>query len=214
LDWFAANVLDGETWIDVGAHYGYTAIALSQQVGVQGRVFAFEPVLSTAACISQTQRLNDFSQMTIVPLGLDASHNIRVVDLPAVRGMADSTIGHSHEHEKILVGSLDHLWPSLCNGDGRIHGVKIDVQGMEADVLKGMRQTLLRCAPKLVVEFHRGVDRFHLLDLLKECGYASTAEPIDQESAPDVLADDHSYAFFPLRAECAFLSTPSSIARS
>src|SRR4026208_2596549 len=28
LEWFARNVQPGETWIDIGAHYGYTAIAL------------------------------------------------------------------------------------------------------------------------------------------------------------------------------------------
>src|SRR6202040_132627 len=48
LEWFARNVGDSETWLDVGAHYGYTAIALSRLVGQKGRVFAFEPVLSTA----------------------------------------------------------------------------------------------------------------------------------------------------------------------
>src|SRR3954465_4692650 len=43
LDWFRRNVSPGETWIDVGAHYGYTAIALCRLVGPTGRVVAFEP---------------------------------------------------------------------------------------------------------------------------------------------------------------------------
>ena len=43
LDWFDGHVRPGETWLDVGAHYGYTAIALSRLVGPQRRVFAFEP---------------------------------------------------------------------------------------------------------------------------------------------------------------------------
>src|SRR5437867_5167488 len=50
LEWFWRNVSPGETWIDAGAHYGYTAIALCRLVGSAGRVFAFEPVLSTAGC--------------------------------------------------------------------------------------------------------------------------------------------------------------------
>src|SRR6202011_64890 len=52
IEWFQRNVSAGETWIDIGAHYGYTAIALSRLVGVQGRVLAFEPVLTTASCIA------------------------------------------------------------------------------------------------------------------------------------------------------------------
>jgi len=44
LNWFAQNVKPGQTWLDIGAHYGYTAIALSRLVGESGRVFAFEPL--------------------------------------------------------------------------------------------------------------------------------------------------------------------------
>jgi len=33
LKWFEAHVRKGQTWLDVGAHYGYTAIALSRLVG-------------------------------------------------------------------------------------------------------------------------------------------------------------------------------------
>ena len=32
LDWFEGHVKPGQTWLDVGAHYGYTAIALSLPV--------------------------------------------------------------------------------------------------------------------------------------------------------------------------------------
>ena len=33
LDWFFKNVNKSETWLDVGAHYGFTSIALSDLVG-------------------------------------------------------------------------------------------------------------------------------------------------------------------------------------
>ena len=59
LECFANNVGKGETWLDIGAHYGYTAIALCKLVGPSGRVFAFEPMLNTAGCISRTRFLND-----------------------------------------------------------------------------------------------------------------------------------------------------------
>src|SRR5689334_19464358 len=68
LAWFRRNVRSAQTWIDVGAHYGYTAIALSRMVGPTGRVFAFEPVRSTAQCVERTRMLNGFRQLTVVPL--------------------------------------------------------------------------------------------------------------------------------------------------
>ncbi|MCL4410138.1 MAG: hypothetical protein M1356_07500, partial [Gammaproteobacteria bacterium] len=72
LTWFTQNVRPGETWLDIGAHYGYTAIALCRLVGNTGRVYAFEPLLSTAGYLAQTRVLNQFSQLTVVPFALAA----------------------------------------------------------------------------------------------------------------------------------------------
>src|SRR5258708_39029477 len=84
LDWFQRNVRPGETWIDVGAHYGYTAIALCRLVGRRGRVLAFEPVLSTAGCIARTRELNGLRQLQIVPLGLGSCTSLESRWLPVV----------------------------------------------------------------------------------------------------------------------------------
>ena len=70
LDWFRRNVGTAETWLDIGAHYGYTAIALSRLVGSEGRVYAFEPLVSTAGCVSRTRALNGLHQLTVVPVAL------------------------------------------------------------------------------------------------------------------------------------------------
>jgi hypothetical protein len=45
---------------DIGAHYGYTAIALCKLVGPSRRVFAFEPMLKTAGCVSIQSPLTIF----------------------------------------------------------------------------------------------------------------------------------------------------------
>jgi FkbM family methyltransferase len=213
LEWFTRNVSDSETWLDVGAHYGYTAIALSRLVGTTGRVFAFEPVLSTAGCIARTRELNRLQQLTVVPFALDQGKDVRTFELPTVRGMADSTIARDVWSERILTVSLDALWPSLGGREARVDGIKIDVQGMEFGVLLGMREILMRWRPKLVIEFHSGVNRQPILELLRSCGYSDACEPIEPGDAPEVLRDDHSYAFRQLNPECELSSTASSTAR-
>src|SRR5580698_2417213 len=72
LDWFRANVQTGETWIDVGAHYGYTALALARLVGRNGQVVAFEPVMASAGSIGITRQLNACSQLRVAPFALGA----------------------------------------------------------------------------------------------------------------------------------------------
>jgi FkbM family methyltransferase len=205
LAWFARNVRAGETWLDVGAHYGYTAIALADLVGPAGRVFAFEPMVATAGCVSRTRFLNDFASLTVVPMALGSVDGITIETLPTIRGMVDSTITSSGGenvpaqtwNEPILVTQLDWLWPRLAGGNETIHGVKIDVQGMELHVLKGMVKTLLAQRPKLVVELHHGVDREAICSTLESLGYSRQATPIEpvEGEVEARFLDDRSYAF-------------------
>jgi FkbM family methyltransferase len=200
LEWFTRNVRPGMTWLDVGAHYGYTAITLSRLVGPEGRVFAFEPMLSTAGYLTQTRLLNQLPQLVVLPFGLAASDNIELRQLPVTRGMVDSTLQHGQWEEVILVARLEWLWPQICGGSDRIDGVKIDVQGMEYDVLRGMTTLLSKWKPTLVIELHQGVDRPQLLDLIKMTGYhwqGIPIEPVRGEVEPQYV-DNHSYAFLPL----------------
>jgi FkbM family methyltransferase len=199
LKWFAQNVKPGETWLDIGAHYGYTAIALCRLAGLAGRVFAFEPVMSTAGFLTQTRFLNRFSQMIILPLALSDPENMEMLKLPVTRGMADSTIteGTNAWLETFMAARFDWLWPQICGEKERLDGVKIDVQGMEIDVLRGMTDTLSRYRPKLVIEVHKGVDRFQLLNLIERAGYSrlgTPVEPVPGETQPQFV-DNHSYAF-------------------
>jgi FkbM family methyltransferase len=207
-------VRPGETWLDVGAHYGYTAIALSKLVGPAGRVFAFEPVRSTAAALERTRAINELDQLRVVPLALDELPSCGAVQIPRFRGMADSTLGATTSCEAVSTVSLDAWWPEFAKSDDRIDGVKIDVQGMELRVLRGMRRLLAIWQPKLIVEFHRGVARGPVLEVLSSAGYSTTVEPVDLRSPAGELEDDRSYFFRPLSAECESLSTRSITGRS
>jgi FkbM family methyltransferase len=196
LDWFARHVQPGETWLDVGAHYGYTAFALARLVGPAGRVFTFEPVPATAGCVDQGRALNGLAQVTVVPLGLGSGDTMEFRQLALTRGMADSTL-HASSSVNIGIARFDWLWPAINGGSGAIHGVKIDVQGMELETIGGMRDALARWRPRLVLELHAGVSREAVLALLRELGYSSEAvaiEPVRGERTPQFL-DNHSYAF-------------------
>lgn len=221
LDWFAQNVHTGETWLDIGAHYGYTALALAHFVGASGRVFAFEPMLTSAGCIAQTRRLNGLGQLTVLPLALGNAQGLDLERLPVVRGMIDSTLkpgkgssngsgGHiatatgpnlnaQDWQEPLLVTGLDELWQRVCASDARVHGIKVDVQGMELQVVRGMMTLLKAQHPKLVIEVHTGVSRPGLLDLMAQAGYSPRALPVEPVAGETTaqFVDDKSYAFLP-----------------
>jgi FkbM family methyltransferase len=196
LAWFRNNVNPGETWLDVGAHYGYTAIALAELVADSGRVYAFEPSITTAGYLTRTRILNNLPQITVVPFGLGEAGDLRIVSVSVDRGMANHAFGGPHGEDIYLIG-LDQLWRTL--GGHPVHGVKIDVQGMELQTLTGMSATLAKHHPKLVIEFHAGIARQPILDLLGEIGYRLPGSPVEPQATviTTEYADNHSYAFEP-----------------
>lgn len=197
IAWFDANAHPGETWLDIGANYGYTALRLAGLVGSSGRVFAFEPKLSTAGYLSQTMALNGLSQVTIVPAGLNTPDSIEIQRFHTCGSMA---VGAGCVHgalETVMIAKLDWLWPRICGGNQRVDGVKIDVQGMELGVLRGMEEILARDTPRLIVELHHGVDRAELVDLLEGCGYDRRATAVFHAQDESLERDNFSYAFTP-----------------
>jgi FkbM family methyltransferase len=198
IGWFREHAGPGQTWLDVGGHYGYTAIGLANCVGPAGRVFTFEPIVASAGCIAQTRLLNRLDQLTVVPVGLGSPETLEVKRMPVTRGMADMTATDTLSRdnwEAIQVARFDWLWPRLNAGDATVDGVKIDVQGMEIEVLEGMRELLHTQRPALVLELHRDVDRARVLNLLGDAGYSVEAVPIEPEESQPRFLDNHSYAF-------------------
>lgn len=200
LDYFKNNVSKGETWLDIGAHYGYTAIALSRLVGPSGRVFAFEPMLNTSGCIARTRSFNNLLHLTVIPMALGNCQDMALGSLQSVRGMIDSTLDETAGFKETFVASrLDWLWPKISGTDQRIDGIKIDVQGMELQVLEGMANLVRRYRPQLLIEIHKGVSRSKLLDLVASIGYKPQGfpvEPLPGETDP-TYADDRTYLFTP-----------------
>lgn len=136
-------------------------------------------------------------------MGLGCPDALETIHLPTVGGMvaAVTEVGGTalpESVETITVAQLDWLWPRICGSRGRIDGAKIDVQGMEFDVLHGMKGLLKAYHPKLAIELHSGVDRTALLDLLESCGYSRQGKPVysvpGEEQEPQYY-DNLTYAF-------------------
>jgi hypothetical protein len=95
--------------------------------------------------------------------------------------------------------AFDRLWPRLHGGDNRVHGVKIDVQGAEAYVVSGMRDTLERYKPRLVIEYHSYADLPRFLETLEIVGYSRVGHDVDRPSTQPTseLQHGHNYEFRP-----------------
>ena len=173
----------GATVFDIGANVGYHTLLLSQVVGEQGQVHAFEPVPETAASLEQTVALNRLANVTVHGLAVgdrmgtvsmrygDASEAGRahIVGVPGYRW--DAATGTSQLVEVPIV-SIDGLHetgelplPSL---------IKLDVEGAELQALRGMRQVLSAAHPVIVAELWGEENVAAVHELLGSLGYEVT----------------------------------------
>jgi FkbM family methyltransferase len=144
--------------------------------------------------LNQTRALNGLNQITVVPFGLGTPGGFRLMSVPVDRGMANHAFGGEGTEDIFVIGFGD-LWTAL--GKGPVHGVKIDVQGMESQVLEGMKRTLTEKHPKVIIEFHSGVDRSGILSLMRSLDYrlpATALAPLADETDA-AYHDNHSYVF-------------------
>ncbi len=152
-----ARLRAGATFLDVGANIGiFTGLGASL-VGPEGRVIAVEPIARNVELIERMCRANGFANVRVIRAAAsDRAGNIALRTEPTtsnattpeaagVRLRAES--GATIEVPAIVLNE------ALAELD-RLDAVKIDIAGMEPRALRGLRGTLERFRPVLIMEFH------------------------------------------------------------
>ena len=149
-----AKVQAGQTAVDIGAHVGVHAVILGFQVGESGRLFCFEPDPDLAAALHVTLLMNGMLQRGQVIAaavaetpGRMAFH--RTPHSPESTLFPDPGLLHRDSIE-VDVTSLDTALPA----GQPVHFVKIDAEGAEARIYRGMARILRENRSiRLAVEF-------------------------------------------------------------
>lgn len=154
----ASLVKPGDVFYDVGANVGFFSIIAARLVGPSGKVCSFEPLPSNAAAIRRNAGLNSFSHLEMFEMALgdrSGTDSLQVTDWDGGSAITSSTVPvQAVRSTTVRIMRLDELTASGAVPDP--HFVKIDVEGAEEEVLRGMRETLLRARPILLYEVDDG----------------------------------------------------------
>ena len=146
----------GDTFIDVGGNIGMITLLAARCVGSSGRVHAFEPNPVAFARLRNALEVNGISHVTAREAGLsDAPGELVLSVLLGHTGMG--TLGEvcAKDQDKITARHTvqvlrgDDILPAHLRGPA---AVKIDVEGFECHVLRGLDATLRRLKPAVVAE--------------------------------------------------------------
>jgi FkbM family methyltransferase len=135
----------GMTVVDVGANSGYYSLIAARLVGSEGHVYAFEPVAGPFEKLRRNVALNGFRNVTIIQSAVASGMGRSIVYPSLVKhndGLGSLLPGpdRSTTGESIPVVSLDHVVKRLVGR--RVHVIKVDVEGNEAEVFLGARSLL------------------------------------------------------------------------
>jgi FkbM family methyltransferase len=175
-DALVEHLRPGDVVYDIGANVGFFALLCARLVGPTGHVYAFEPHPGNAKALRENAARNGLAQVIeVVPIAL--SDTTGEAKLIVSRWSAFHRLEGANDAEatrqdrgtiKVPVATLDDYVeqhglrpPSL---------VKIDVEGAEIGVLRGMRRVAADAKPKIVTECHW--TNAELAETVSDFGYA------------------------------------------
>ena len=154
LSMLRALIVPGMVVADIGANVGFYTLEIASSVGPTGRVLAFEPDPFSFELL--TGRLRRTGALNVEPYQLALGNETGHAPLYcSAYNRADNRLSPSHAEPHVEkydaeVRTLDEV---LRETGQAIDAMKIDVQGNEANVLRGARETLAAGVRWIWLEF-------------------------------------------------------------
>ncbi|GAB4323162.1 MAG: hypothetical protein Kow0069_28190 [Promethearchaeota archaeon] len=142
----------GDVVLEVGANIGYYALLESKLVGPSGLIYAVEPVRGNFRLLRKNLELNGCTNVEAYRLAMGSQrgkvkiHVSTQCNLSSIKKIPEFTYSGEEEVDVLTCDEFleDKRTPTL---------VRMDVEGFELEILRGMRNTLNQ-VDKLFVEVH------------------------------------------------------------
>jgi FkbM family methyltransferase len=152
VELFRQVIRTGWTVVEIGANMGAHTVSLAKATGSLGRVLAFEPQRVIFQILCANLVLNGLSHVETFHAAAGrepGTITVPCLDYTARQNFGGVSLGSHAAGEAVQQMTIDGLNLPAC------HLLKIDVEGMEGEVLAGAEQTIRRWRPVLYVENDR-----------------------------------------------------------
>jgi len=168
------HIKKGDVVFDIGANMGYVSIVMSKLVGKKGKVYSFEAIPETTERCNRNIQLNGCKNIQLIRKALSDSIGkvtFRIPNGGDTHPMA-SMVWHKNIDDAISV----EVETMTIDGNEKFENIspsflKIDVEGAEAKVIKGMEQLIKRDKPSIFIECSKA-GREDVWNILKELKYS------------------------------------------
>jgi len=158
----------GMNVVDIGGNLGYYALLEAQMVGDAGRVIAIEPVTANFAQLSKNVAANGYGNIILENIAIGTTNGSARIYL-SKKSNWHSLHPVPWETRAVTVGvsTLDSL---LARYElPSVDLIRMDLEGYEIEVIHGMKSTIKKYRPGLLIELHpQVVGAQAMLSFLKE----------------------------------------------
>jgi len=158
----------GDVFIDIGAHLGKYSLIAAKIVGKLGKVIAIEANPENYRRLLENVKINSLTDI-ITTFNVAAYDKKTKVSLYIGDASGEHSIIFNVGKKWYNIDAIpvDHVVKHLKLK--KVDWIKIDVEGAEYEVLQGLKNTLRRFRPKLIVEIHR--KKREVLNFMSKLGY-------------------------------------------
>ncbi len=155
--------------VEVGANIGTHTLALSKMVTNLGKVYAFEPQRIVFQTLCANMALNSIENVEAFCVALSDSNGkllIPKIDYNKPNNFGGIELDKFDSGDSVLKTTLDQFLDLK-----RLNFLKIDVEGMEIEVIKGASESIKKFKPIMYVENDRVEKSKKLIDLIINLEY-------------------------------------------
>jgi FkbM family methyltransferase len=135
----------GDVLVDAGAHVGWYTILAARKIGTDGHVYAFEPDPDNYQLLAQNVRLNQLENVSLAQVALHSEAGSMSVGRQSDSGSITARPVARQHVETVVAETLDRMVPRVP-----VRLLKIDVEGLEPEVITGATGVLSRTDHVLV----------------------------------------------------------------
>lgn len=172
----------GDIVIDIGANVGFFSLYASKRVGNEGLVISIEPLPDAYECLKKNIEINQIKNILAIQIALHSSKTS--IPLYRTRGYFESATSNIPIFQNLIkkkdliiaktyyvqTKTLDEIVKEI--NVKKIDWIKIDVDGLEYEIIQGAEEVIAKFRPKIIIEIHDKNIGEKIKETLKSFGYS------------------------------------------
>jgi len=151
---FSKLIKPGMMVVDIGANIGYYALQEARIVGPEGKVYAIEPARDSVKQLKANIKLNNYTNIEVFEMAIgdrNGTATLQVNEQSNLTSIGNISHRNCKESYEVPISTYDmFLWD-----DAKPDIIRMDVEGYEWNIIKGMGETLCGNKPLTIfIELH------------------------------------------------------------